>query len=316
MGSLSRFPLHATGYHYKDSKRTVLDKAMSSYNSSIRAIIHSRSRYTFESTPSLQVQALFVPMQDTPKHQRLPSATSEIELLRSLCKSITLYPLEPGSCKQDVLSHLPNCKIFHFAGHGKTDSLDPSQSCLLLRDWETDPLTVASILDTNIHEHAPFFAYLSACGTGQIKVEKFFDESIHLISACQLAGFRHVIGTLWNVEDNICQDVARFTYEEIVNGMQYGHITDDSVCRGLHKVTRFFRDRWLNVSMVAKGQSRFVERPGGRQQEGNRSAREADQRDDKSQRPAQEVISDDENDTSTGLISALSNWVPYIHFGV
>ncbi|KAL9611933.1 MAG: hypothetical protein Q9167_003456 [Letrouitia subvulpina] len=316
MSSLSRFPLHAAGYHYKGSNRTVLDRVMSSYSPSIRAIIHGRPRRALESTLSAQVQALLVAMQDTPKHQRLPSATSEIELLRHLCKSMVLHPVEPGSSKSDILSHLRNCKIFHFAGHSQTDNLDPSRSYLLLRDWETDPLTVANILDINIHEHAPFLAYLSACGTGQIRVEKFFDESIHLISACQLAGFRHVIGTLWSVEDDICQDVARFTYEEIANGMQDGHMTDESVCRGLHKATRLLRDRWLDISAVTKRQSRLVERPGGKHQEGNRGARESDQRDDRSQRPAQEVISDDENDITIGPALVPSNWVPYIHFGV
>ncbi|KAL4981558.1 hypothetical protein BDW68DRAFT_183374 [Aspergillus falconensis] len=69
--------------------------------------------------------------------------------------------------------------------------------------------TVTSLLETNICEHSPFLAYLSARGTGQIKDERFIDESIHLIRAFQLAGFRHVIGTLWNVNAETCMYMAR-----------------------------------------------------------------------------------------------------------
>jgi len=39
------------------------------------------------------------------------------------------------------------------------------------------------------------------CGTGEVKNDSLIDEGLHLISACQLAGFRHVIGTLWVVRD-------------------------------------------------------------------------------------------------------------------
>ncbi|KAF2189925.1 hypothetical protein K469DRAFT_519559, partial [Zopfia rhizophila CBS 207.26] len=68
-----------------------------------------------------------------------------------------------------------------------------------------------------------------------------FDESIHLISACQLAGFRHVTGTLWDVNDESCVDMAKTTYQEII----HGGLTDESVCLGLHKATRKLRDHWL-----------------------------------------------------------------------
>jgi CHAT domain-containing protein len=76
------------------------------------------------------------------------------------------------------------------------------------------PLTVSSLLGTNLRQHAPFLAYLSACGTGQVGDAKYFDENIHLISGFQLAGFRHVIGTLWTVEDERCLDISRTTYQK------------------------------------------------------------------------------------------------------
>jgi CHAT domain-containing protein len=136
-------------------------------------------------------------MEHTPGNSSvLPFATKEATMLHDLCKSMAFNPIEPGRRKQDIISHLPDCKIFHFAGHGYTDNEDPLKSHLLLGDGKSDPLAVAALLEMNLRERPPFLAYLSACGTGRIRDERFFDESVHLISACQLAGFRHVIGTL------------------------------------------------------------------------------------------------------------------------
>lgn len=52
------------------------------------------------------------------------------------------------------------------------------------------------------------------------------DEGVHLISSLQLAGFRHVVGTLWEVSDQHCFDVARVFCETLRDeGM-----ADEDVC--------------------------------------------------------------------------------------
>jgi len=247
-------------------------------------------------------------MQNTPQHTRLPFATEEVEMLQGLCKLMKFNPIEPGRRKQDVISHLPNCKIFHFAGHGHTDDIDPSQSYLLLEDWKSDRLTVATLLGLNLRKCSPFLAYLSACGTGEIKDERFVDESIHLISACQLAGFRHVIGTLWEVNDESCVDMAKITYE----GMRDGGMIDESVCLGLHKATRELRDRWLSVKIKARRGSRSTRKVYTHLAEdeiGAITTSDGDQRDSGLPRKIILHDSDEEDDK-------LLHWVPYVHFGV
>jgi CHAT domain-containing protein len=82
------------------------------------------------------------------------------------------------------------------------------KSKLLLDDWKDNLLTVNDLLDVNIRrDNSPFLVYLSACGTGRIKNEDIRDDNLHLISGCQLAGFSHVIGTLWEVNDEFCVEV-------------------------------------------------------------------------------------------------------------
>ncbi|KAM6485126.1 CHAT domain-containing protein [Trichoderma sp. SZMC 28011] len=181
-----------------------------------------------------------VSMQDTPglASGSLPFAKREVDMLNDLCPQLQLTPVRPLQQKEHVLAHLPMCKLFHFAGHGSANLKDPSRSCLLLEDWETNPLTMADVRDSRLHEDPPFLAYLSACSTGANKAIPLADEGIHLVSAFQLAGFRHVIGTLWEVSDRHCVDIARILYKTL----QEEGMTDIAVSRGLHRAIRMLRD--------------------------------------------------------------------------
>ena len=243
-------------------------------------------------------------MPKTPGQDPLPFATEEVEMLRHLCKTAAIDPLEPPPRKQDVLHDLNTCQLFHFAGHGQTSPTDPLRSALLLDDWQTDPLTVADLLQTNLQLRAPFLAFLSACGTGRIRDKRHLDESLHLIGACQLAGFRHVVGTLWEVDDQTCREMSRITYE----GIRDGGLTDESVRRGLHRACRELRDRWLDSKGAPVGATRTIDSDQsatavGRVEahSGRRDLRDA------------EMSDDDEPVAQTG---GPLYWVPYIHFGV
>ncbi|KAH7145545.1 CHAT domain-containing protein [Dactylonectria estremocensis] len=221
-GPLANLPIHAAGYHVKRSSDTVLDRVMSSYSSSVKAIIDGRRRRIPAATPD---QELLISMQTTPGHSNLPFAVKEIDTIRDLCKTMELDVVEPPRRKKDVISYMPHCQMFHFAGHGHTNGLDPSKSQLLLEDGKTDPLTVADLVDLNKR-----------------------NPLMNLISGCQLSGFRLVIGSLWEVNDELCVDMAKMTYE----GIRDGGITNLSVCQGLHTAIRHLRDRWpdLNPSAV------------------------------------------------------------------
>lgn len=186
-------------------------------------------------------KAVLVGMETTPNHSDLPAVSKEIEKISSLCGSMQLDVTRPQARSDDVLSALQDCRIFHFAGHGIIDLDDPSKSSLILSDG---PLAVTNLFGINLHNRAPFLAYLSACGTGEVKNDSLIDEGLHLISACQLAGFRHVIGTLWVVRDEACVEAATKTYE----WMKRESISDDSVAEGLHRAIRHLRDQWISES--------------------------------------------------------------------
>jgi tetratricopeptide (TPR) repeat protein len=246
-GRLIQVPIHAAGYHTKGSTNTVLDRVMSSYSSSIRALIHTRRLKTRKMPQHPSASALLVAMEETVglgTGSLLEFAAQEVDQLRGFCLSLDLRPEQPEPCRLDILKELRTCHIFHFAGHGKVDSADPSRSSLLLKDWQDSPLTVADLREQNFQENAPFLGYLSACSTGIDVSEGLADESIHLIGALQLAGFRHVIGTLLDVSDKRCVTVAQLFYQTMVDkGM-----TDETVCLGLHLAVRELRSQSWNDS--------------------------------------------------------------------
>jgi tetratricopeptide (TPR) repeat protein len=299
IGPLSRFPLHAAGRHEQGRDEAVIDRVMSSYSSSIKALIRGRQGHLrSELTPSIPPRALLVAMPNTPGHAPLRFANAEVDVLRKICKAIPADFIDPGQLRDDIVAQLPGCSIFHFAGHGSTNSGDPSQSHLLTYDGK---ITVGALLEINLRKHSPFLAYLSACGTGRVRDDAFLDESIHLISAFQLAGFRHVIGTLWEVKDKLCTEMARLTYE----GIQNGGMTDHSVCLGLHNAARELRNRWL-MGEVEEGyrEDQHVQEISNTNQIVVRSEAEVSVR--------QSVFSRD----ILPIEVEHPTWVPYVHFGV
>ncbi|KAK4198566.1 CHAT domain-containing protein [Triangularia verruculosa] len=288
-GALIKFPLHAAGNHLKGGGETALDRAISSYSPSVKSIIHSRQRQAMgEPTASgaNDRNLVLVPMEKTEGHHaHLSQVPKEIATVQRLGEEMHLSIDLPACNKNDVLASLQKCRILHFAGHGFTHRTQPLKSSLLLRDWKDHPLTVQSLLDIDLASSPPFLAYLSACGSGLVDHEKSVDESIHLSSAFQLAGFRHVVGTLWAVNDYMCVEMARLVYEHLKrNGM-----TDASVSTGLHHATRYLRDVWARSVNPALGGSRESERPGKYYGPGEK----------KKSRVGLEPL-----------------WVPYVHFGV
>ncbi|KAM7211575.1 hypothetical protein V8F06_013045 [Rhypophila decipiens] len=143
--------------------------------------------------------------------------------------------------------------------------------------------------DQRLQENRPFLGYLSACSTVFNEAVQLTDEGIHLVSAFQLAGFRYVVGSLWEVSDRDCVDVARVLYETLRDeGM-----TDIAVCLGLHRAVRAVRD-----GRIEDGEARDATRvPDG-------GTKDGDKRDAK-------LV------TSGTQLREMANpyWIPYAHFG-
>jgi hypothetical protein len=251
-GLLGLLPLHAAGYHVDSSgdqgRRSVMDRVISSYAPTIRALRYARQHTT---TAPPQGRALIVAMPTTPGVTgRMLYVSAEVaKVAKRLPEYVLLTepdapngnpPVDSLPTKANVLVHLPGCTIAHFACHGATDPTDPSKSLLLLHDHDRDPLTVASLTPINL-DHAEL-AYLSACSTAFTSATELIDEAIHLSSAFQLAGFPHVIGTLWEIDDATAAEVADTFYENLRT--RQGAVNTSQAADALHGSIRAVRDRF------------------------------------------------------------------------
>jgi tetratricopeptide (TPR) repeat protein len=237
-GLLSFLPLHAAGHHDTRTDpipRTVADRVVSSYTPTIRVLLHARRSQPAGHRSQVGHDVLVVAMPATPGEPALPGAGSEADLLRTRFPGQTRTLIGSGATRATVTAALPAARWAHFACHATTDLADPSASRLLLHDHQQQPLTVADVARLRL-EHADL-AFLSACSTARPGTW-LTDEAIHLASAFQLAGFRHVIGTLWPVSDRIAADTATAIYTALTSARD-----TDTTATALHAVTRQLRDR-------------------------------------------------------------------------
>ncbi|KAI0594107.1 CHAT domain-containing protein [Biscogniauxia sp. FL1348] len=236
-GLLSVFPLHAAGYHRTTRSETVIDRVVSSYSPSIQALLHAQNQPINIDFASENI--LLVAMEKTPKCSRLGRARDEIDVVKRLTPASAVKSRLENACKEEVVDELRHCGVFHFAGHSLPDPSDPSKSRLALRDWQENPLTAEDLINMNRHGRHRFLAYLSACSTGASLAERLHDESLNLMTACQLAGFRHSVGSLWDVYDEYSVDAARQFYSVIGRSET---IVDKTVALGVHLAARRIRD--------------------------------------------------------------------------
>jgi CHAT domain-containing protein len=230
-----------------------MDRVISSYTPTVRALRYAREQASRQADPSCaSTRALIVAMPTTPGlagHGRLTFVDRELTALRThLPNHVLLQEPDPTEglpelspntpTKARVMDHLSECPIAHFACHGDSHPTDPSRSLLLLHDHTDAPLTVASLAPVQLDRAQ--LAYLSACRTASIDAAKLIDEAIHLTTAFQLAGFPHVIGTLWEINDQIAAAVADAFYAHL---RIEGNTVDTSrAAYALHTAVRAVRD--------------------------------------------------------------------------
>ncbi|MFI2663535.1 CHAT domain-containing protein [Micromonospora carbonacea] len=235
-GMLSLLPLHAAGYHGTGSL-TVVDRVVCSTTPTLRALVHSR-RGTDPARPRAD-RALVVAMPRTPGHDvPLPGAEREAAVVRTHLPGAVDVVSGTAATRDTVLTALPKAQIAHFACHGNSDLTNPSESLLLLADHHNHPLTALDLAHLRLDAE---LAFLSACSTAR-PGGRLADEVIHLASAFQMAGYRHVIGTLWPIGDQPAVDFAELVYPAIAAG--------GDIATAVHTATRTLRDRHPDDPLV------------------------------------------------------------------
>jgi tetratricopeptide (TPR) repeat protein len=238
-GLLCYLPVHAAGHHGEKDQpnpRTVLDRTISSYIPTVHALRYARSRRGIPATAADQL--LVVAMPHTPGAHNLPGTKYESNLLSQMFGAHVLVDYE--ATYETVLAQMQSHECIHFACHGEGNWDNPSASQLLLHDHMTHPLTVLDISRLNLAGNR--LAYLSACNTTRGNLD-LADEAIHITSAFQLAGYSHVIGTLWPIDDAVSVGIAETVYGTITRN-HAGKIDVAEAAYALHIATRATRESY------------------------------------------------------------------------
>ena len=242
VGPLSLFPIHAAGYHSESGRRTVLDRVISSYIPTAKALDHAANQLRRSSSMSSQT-VLLVSMETTPHRSRLEFAAEEVSGINTILPHSIERTILSTPSKSEVLKKLEKCSIAHFACHGETNP-DPSKSRILFSDWEVNSSTVADMAGKAL-DHCEL-AYLSICHAANSQHLGLLDESIHIAGAFQLAGFPAVIGSLWHIADKRSSEVAICVYRAMLTNENKLDIRN--IARGLHFAVREMRDKLLKES--------------------------------------------------------------------
>jgi hypothetical protein len=236
-GPMAHVPIHAAGHHDERGQpgaRIVMDRVISSYTPTVRALGNRSS-----GPPAVPPRALVVSMPDTPGAAPLPGAGREATSVSTKFADVIHLTGEQAT-RDNVLSQLGGASHAHFACHGYSDYVDPAAGRLLLHDHAVHALTVADISRV-IFDNAEL-AYLSACDTARGALA-MADEALNIASAFRIAGYRHVIGTLWPINDQVTPDVAEAFYTHLIG-------SQESPATALHATTRWLRDRYPRLPVL------------------------------------------------------------------
>lgn len=238
-GLLNLLPLHAAGHHHEpagERPRTVLDRVVSSYTPTVRALLAARSRPAAGGPGRM----LFV----APEPVGLPPLESIAEDREALAgrfgERLTLLE-GPDATAEAVLAALRHHPWVHFSTHAGQDLDDPGIGAIALRD---DALTVHDLAEGS---YSGELAFLSACQTAVGGID-LANEAITLSAALHVAGFRHIIGTLWSVQDRAAAAVTQEFYGYVdadeATGPGSAHDFDSSAAaRHLHRAVHALRER-------------------------------------------------------------------------
>lgn len=230
-GLLSLLPVHAAG-EPGDTGASVLDRVVPSNTPTLRAL--ARAHTGLEPEPGLP-RLLVVALPQTPGQADLPEVDAEAHELADRHPSARLLrgtDATPGK----VVAALKDHPFAHFACHARGDPLTLSESFLQLHGGR---LTVLGI--SRLQLARAELAFLSACSTAASSVA-LPDEAIHIASAFQLAGYQHVIATLWSVRDDIAAAVAGDFYSGL--GAGTGELDSRDAALALHAAVQRQRAKY------------------------------------------------------------------------
>ncbi|KAL9068124.1 MAG: hypothetical protein Q9157_006596 [Trypethelium eluteriae] len=246
-GLMALLPIHAAGDCELDSLENTMQHVVSSYATSLKILYFSRQMPWRPLGPD-SCKPLVVAMPQTTGESDLDTDREIAEIEKHISPS-KVDRLENPSL-EEVLKQLSTHPVVHFACHGSCNAQYPDESYLIVGKEKKELLTIRDL--QSIDQQLSQLAYLSACSTAENATGHFtlgdmiylrglhlLDEGIRLVDSFQIAGYRNVIGTLWEAEDSAAVAVAGKFYETLIKA--YKRDEPSAVSRALHEAVMFRR---------------------------------------------------------------------------
>lgn len=221
---LEGLPIHAAGDD--EHGACVLDRVISSYTSTLGALMYSRA-----SAAPQEPRILAIGANDVPGLPPITGVREELAALkRRFPEAVTSYEGE-HALRLALLHEMPQCTWLHLACHA-TPGLGEHPASFYLREGRVliERLTRGTSAPADL-------AFLSACHTVQAGMERP-DEAEHLAAALQAAGFRHIVGTQWSANSRLAVRVAELFYDRLT---ELGTSGADRAAEALHHAVRSVR---------------------------------------------------------------------------
>ncbi|KAH7159602.1 CHAT domain-containing protein [Dactylonectria estremocensis] len=245
-GIATALPFHAaravvaTSDDGASTVESALAQMILSYAPTIKSLAYSRARAassTVSKRASEVNRVLVVAMPTTPGQKQLRGAGREADAIKDIFAPLSPCQILRHPTAEQVLACIPASAIVHFACHGSADPMDPSRSRFILqKDGKGGPapdgLTFSMISAATVTHDNSWLAFLSACSTAAVHADRLEEESLHLASAFQVAGFAHAVAALWPVDDDACTRLAALFYTHLTRLQgQGGYSTPASALR-------------------------------------------------------------------------------------
>ncbi|KAJ7845301.1 CHAT domain-containing protein [Mycena leptocephala] len=212
-GPLVFLPLHAAGIYGAQEVfgSQISDFVISSYTPFLAALING-FRPASEGKNGLKFLAVAQP--SAVGQMPIPGTQMELDYIqRHAGGKVPVLRLEEDMATvESVHAGMRESSWVHFACHGIQDTINPTESALLLAG--SSRLTLSSIIKLEL-PHADL-AFLSACQTAT-GAQRLQEESVHLAAGMLLAGYRGVVATMWSIMDNDAPEVASDVYQHLFN---------------------------------------------------------------------------------------------------
>nr|WP_248002541.1 CHAT domain-containing protein [Streptomyces sp. RPA4-2] len=198
-------------FKHEEDGDSLLDRAVCSYAPTVNGLVRARRREAERPAPvrAEPTAPLIVAVAEAPG-----SGSPALEGVREEATRLARRPgarllLAEDAVRRSVLDALPRHAWAHFACHAVGALSGAAAGHVVLHDHATAPLTLSDIARLRLPEAE--LAYLSACETTSGRRE-FADEALHITGAFHMAGFTHVVGTLWAVADDTSWEVSERFY--------------------------------------------------------------------------------------------------------